>query len=465
MSTIFNSLALAQQALQAQQFGLEIAQRNIANVNTPGYSRQRLNLMPGDPYGADAALGLAGVNSGTIESFRNRFLNYRISQETEAQGCYDSVATALRQVETLFNSGSGQGLDRKLEDFFNSFSTLANAPEDVTLREQVLSSAADLGVEFNRVYDQVQSVRGYQEYFISDTTTQINALTAAVAGLNSRVAQAIALKAPEASELEDQRQVLLEKLSGLMNVSYFETEGGRVTVLTKQGGTLVLGDDSYALETARSGSDGMLQIELGGADITSTINGGNLGGLLSARATLSGYLSTLDDMAAGLIQRVNAQHSAGVDLNGAAGGNFFNPFVQSVPGSNAGAAQSVSLAFSDPDRVAAGVAGSGSGSNANARLLADIGDEGLFSSGTATATQFYANLVFKIGQDTRAAEDGITLQKAMLDQLKNQRDAYSGVNLDEEAISIVRYQKAFQATARYISVLDGLTEDLIQILS
>ncbi len=465
MSTIFNSLALAQQALQTQQFGLEIAQRNIANVNTPGYSRQRVTLMPGDPNGTDGALGLAGVNSGTIESFRNRFLNYRVSQETGAQGYYDSVATALRQVEALVTSGASQGLDQKVAEFFNSFSTLANAPEDVTLRAQVLSSASDLGVAFKRLYDQLQSVRGYQEYFIADTTTEINSMTSAIAGLNARVAQALSLRSGDASELEDQRQVLLERLSGLMDVSYFETESGRVTVQTRQGGgTLVLGDDSYALEATRSSADGLLQIELGGTNITSTISSGNLGGLLKVRASLGGYMSSLDEMAAGLVARVNSQHRAGVDLDGVAGGDFFTPLVQPAPGSNAGAARSIDLAISDPKDIAAGMMGSGPGSNANARLLAAIRNEGLFASGTVTATEFYTNLVFNIGQDMRAAEDGVTLQASLLDQLKNQRDAYAGVNLDEEAISIVRYQKAFEATARYISVLDGLTEDLIRIL-
>ncbi len=464
MSTIFNSLALAQQALQVQQYGLEIAQKNIANVNTPGYSRQRVNLMPGDSTNADPNMEATGVQSGTIESFRNRFLDYRVSQETEKQGYFDSIAAALRQVEAIVNAGGTQGLDASLSQFFNSFSTLANAPEDVTLREQVLSRASDLAARFSRLYEQIQSVRSYQEYFVADTTNEINSLTTQIAAVNARAAQAIALKSPEAPELQDQRQVLLEKLAGLVDISYFETESGRVTVVTKQGGTLVLGDESYALQATRSGTDGLLQVELGGANITSQIEGGKLGGLLEVRGEIGGYLTTLDDLAAGVIARVNEQHRAGVDYDGTAGGDFFTPFVQPAPGSNAGAARSMTVALTDPRSIAAAAPGSGSGSNANARLLAAIGDEGLFAGGSATATQHYANMVFDLGQSVRKAEDGVSLQGALLVQLNNQRDSYSGVNLDEEAVSIVKYQKAFEATARYISLLDGLTEDIIKMM-
>jgi flagellar hook-associated protein 1 len=464
MSTIFSSLTRAQQSLQVQQYGLEIAQKNIANVNTPGYSRQRLNVMPGDSIDTGISAAASWVQGGSIESFRNRFLEYRIGQETEKQGYFDAKATALGQIESLVSADSRNGLDASISDFFDSFSSLANAPEDVTLREQVLASGTNLASRFNQIYEQIQSVQRYQEYYISDTTSEINALTSAIAGLNGRAAQAIALNAPEASELQDQRQVLLEKLSGFIDVSYFETESGEISVVTRQGGPLVLAQDSFALKTARSGMNGQLQIELQGANITSSIQGGKLGGLLAVRDEIGGYLNQLDDLAAGLISRVNTQHRAGVDYNGEAGGDFFTPFVQPSPGSNAGAARGMTLAISDANDIAAATSGSGVGSNGNAVLIAGIADEDLFGGGTATATEHYANMVFDIGKSVRAAESGSDLEKALLVQLNNQRDASSGVSLDEEAVSIVKYQKAFEATARYISLLNQLTDDLIKML-
>jgi len=236
-------------------------------------------------------------------------------------------------------------------------------------------------------------------------------------------------------------------------------------VTTKQGDLLVAGDQNRVLQAVTSPTEPYTQILLDGQNITSKIESGKLGGLLKVRDRLiPDYLRRLDDLAAGLIERVNSQHAQGSDLNGLPGGDFFIPFVPSVPGSNAGAARNIGLAITDATQIAAGGAGLGPGSNANAVLLAGIRDEKLFSSGSSTSNQFYANLIFGLGNDLRTAQDGQTTQDQLLAQLQNQRDAFSGVNLDEEAVNIIRYQKAYEANARFIRVVDELTNDLLGIL-
>jgi flagellar hook-associated protein 1 FlgK len=465
MSTLFSALGLAQQSLQAQQLGLEITQKNIANINTPGYSRQRLNLTPADPVGSGIASASTGVSAASIESFRNRFLDHRVTQELQEQGFNDSMATALRQVEALLNETGGHGLETVISNFFNSFSLLANAPEDITLRQQVLARASELGREIGRLYDQIQSVQTYQDYFVADTVKEINSITTNFAGLNARIIAAENLGSNETPELIDQRQQLLERLSGLMDISYYETETGAISLITKDGAVLVLEDRSHTLEAIRSVSGGLLQVELDGVNITSKINGGKLGGILTVRdKTIPAYLTALDELAATMIERVNDQHELGDDFTGVQGGDFFVPFVQSIPGSNLGAARSVSVAISDPRAIAAAVVGGGPGSNANARLLAGIQDEKLLSAGTATVNQYYAEMIIGVGNDIRAVEDTLSTQNKLLVQLENQRDSFSGVNLDEEAINIVRYQKAFEASARVVRLLDGLSEEIINLL-
>jgi flagellar hook-associated protein 1 FlgK len=465
MSSLFASLDLAKLSLQAQQLGLEITQKNISNVNTTGYSRQRLNLTPADPAGTDPALTLTGVSAASLESFRNRFMDHRLTQEMQSKGFYEFVSTALRQVEAIVNENGGLGLENALSEFFNSFSQLANAPEDVTLREEVLAQGVELGREFRRLYDQIQSVQTYQDYFVSDTVQEINSITATFADLNGRIVEAEALSSPELFELKDQRQLLLERVSELMDVAYFETETGAISLVTKQGAILVLEDQNRSLEAVRSTTGNLLEVHLDGADITSTIQGGKLGGVLQVRdVTIAGYLSALDDMAAALIERVNEQHALGVDLNGAAGGDFFVPFVPSAPGSTVGAARSVALAVTDAMAIAAAGAGGGPGNNANTRLIADIANETLLSGGTATLNQAYTALIFNVGNDMRGSEEALDAQSALLVQLQNQRDSFSGVNLDEEAVNLIRYQKAYQASARVITLLDGLTEEVVNLI-
>ena len=121
------------------------------------------------------------------------------------------------------------------------------------------------------------------------------------------------------------------------------------------------------------------------------------------------------------------------------------------------------MAITDPDRIAAAAAGAAAGNNENAKLIAAIADESLFGA-SQTANQFLAALVYRIGSDGKAAGDEMLTQKDVLQSLSNLRSSLSGVNLDEEAINIIKYQRAYQASARYVGVLDSLTNEIIQIL-
>ncbi len=464
MSTLFSGLNIAQRALSAQQLGLEITQRNVANTNTYGYSRLRVNFEPAVASGVFNVQAGMGVAGATVESFRDNFIDYRISQELQGQGEQQAALDALQQVEALFYSTDGEGLQGALSDFFNSFSALANTPEELALRQQVLQQAGILADEFHGLYDRLKGIQLQEDRLVSDTVAEINSASAEIARLNTEIQLAKGTQSNDESSLRDERQRLLEQLSGLTDISYFEDSMGMTTVTTRQGALLVAGNESRNLELGQSATTGFLTITQDGIDITSTIRSGKLGGALLVRDTaIPEYLGSLDDMAAALIERVNQQHAQGDDLAGAPGGNFFVPFVPPALGSNEGAARSISVAIDDPTEIAAAGRGGGAGSNINANLLAGIKDETLAALGT-TPGEFVANLIYRVGADTRSAADELETQKNLLQQLENQRDVFSGVNLDEEAVNIIRYQKAYQASARFVTVIDTLTSDLLRML-
>ena len=465
MSSLFAGLHIGERALQAQQFALETTQRNITNANTPYYSRQRVNFIPGDPIGFGAIAPGGGVISVSADAFRNRFIDYRVTQELQPQGENDAVIAALDQVDALLNESDGKGLQAALSEFFASFSSLSNAPEDRSLRRQVLVSAQGLAHEFVRVYEGLQSIQTSNDRAVADTVSEINSTTSAIAELNSRIAQAHGLDSNEEFALRDQRQAMLDKLAGLVDVSYWETESGAVTLATAGGAILVAEDNSYQMAAVTQPGTSYLQIVVGGENITSDIGSGKLGGLIKVRdSMLPDYLARLDDMAASLIESVNTQHALGADLAGQQGGSFFTPFTPLIPGSDSGAARSISVAITDPAKIAAAGLTEGPGSNANARLLAGIGDSKIVGSGTATLEQYYSDLVFIAGSQASTAKAASETQSNILLQLQNQRDSISGVNLDEEAVNIIKYQKAYQASARYITVLNDLTEEVLGIL-
>jgi flagellar hook-associated protein 1 len=459
MTSIMSGFDTVQQALAAQQFALSIAQRNVANVNDPNYTRQEAVF---NPAGEGSEYGISGVS---IQANRDRYLDYSIGREQQSLGEISVAYQALRQVDAIFEGSGGESLQDALSNFFNSFSTLTGAPEDVSLRQQVLARANELTSEFKRIYNSIQQVQTSADSSVKYAVDDINSLTTQIADLNEKVKIAQQSHSEIESTLCDSRQELLEQLSNLVNISCFETESGSVTVTTQQGGLLVLENESRDLTLTSSTDDAFMRVQLNGADITDELESGKLGGLINLRDNiLPGYLAALDDMAATITARVNEQHAQGTDLNGAAGADLFAPFVEVIPGSNAGAARAMSVAITDPALIAAAAVGAGVGDNTNAKLLAGISEENLFGGSTETATEYYAQLLYRIGMDEKTAEDGVQTQTDLLEQLKNQRASSSGVSLDEEAINIIQYQKAYQASSRLANVLDTLSQEILNLL-
>ncbi len=459
MTSILSGFDTVRQALAAAQFGLSITQRNVANANDPNYTRQDL------VYTGDEEEWLrSGVPGISLDASRNRFIDYSISQELQSFGQYSVASDALQQIDAIFN-GNGEGLQQALSNFFNSFAALSSAPEDLTLRQRVLSAANALCTEIRRLYGSIQQVQTSEYRALALAVEDVNSITAQIAELTSKIQVAQAAHSEDEFALRDSRQKLLEQLSGFMGLSYYETESGALTVTTRNGGLLVAEDRSYSLEAGSSSGSPFKGVFLNGIEITDSLESGKLGGLVEMRDNkIAGYLSALDDLAAAIVARVNEQHALGSDLDGQAGVDFFVPFAPLQPGSTIGAARTIAVALIDPRQIAAAASGSGVGDNTNAKLLAAISDERLFSSSTATAGEFYSALTYRIGMDEKTAEEDVSTQQGVLDQLKNRRDAVSGVNLDEEAVSLIKYQKAYQASARYAAVLDTLSDEILNLL-
>jgi flagellar hook-associated protein 1 len=452
MTSILSGLSFLQQSLATQQYGLSVTQKNIANANDPSYSREEL-VFSGDR----SEWSRSNVPGVTIQAFRQRFLDCSISQEMQAMGKSNVASEALQQIDALFG-GSGDSLQTTLSDFFNSFSALSSTTEDPTLRQDVLSKAAALTTEFRRLYAGVQKVQISENQSLTDSVAQANSFCDQIAALNTKIQIAQAAKTEDEYTLRDSRQSLVEELSSLMDLSYYETESGSITVTTRQGEPLVCNGESYEMKLASS-SSGFPGISLDGADITDAIESGKIGGLLDMRDNkIGGYLSALDDLASAVISSVNSQHALGSDLDGATGGDFF------TAASGPGTARDIAVAVTDPRKIAAAGSGMDAGNNDNAKLLAALGDAKICSSATMTATQFYGDLVYRIGADESEAADSVSTQESLLTQLKNQRDSCTGVNLDDEAINIIKYQKAYQASARYANILNDLSDEILQLL-
>jgi len=251
--------------------------------------------------------------------------------------------------------------------------------------------------------------------------------------------------------------MLVRQLSELADVHTIAQEDGTIQV-TLAGRALVVGANTYAVTATPQPPSGFSSINAGGADITSQVTGGKLAGYLQVRdVNLASYKTQLDTLAYDVVQQVNALHSTGYDQTGAAAGNFFTPLA-----SSAGAASAMTMAFSDP-RLIAAAAIADKGDNQMARQLAGLISAPVLSSGTATFSDAWGQLVYSVGRDSRAARTDQANRAAVVGQIDSLRDQVSGVSLDEEASNLMKFQRAYEANARFFQAIDNTLEALMSL--
>jgi flagellar hook-associated protein 1 FlgK len=353
MSDLFGSLSIAVRSLLAQEGAINTTTNNIANVNTPGYSRQLPILTEAPPLDTGQLSIGNGVDFDGVQSVRDNILELRIDQETQQQNRLQSYLNAMNQVQSLFNETGGAGLSDALNQFFNSFQALADNPTDIPTRTAAISAGQDLASAFQQTGQQLNSIQQGVDQEVGQTVAEINSDSAQLASLNQQITS-VQGNSEQAGMLQDQQYSVLNGLSKLVDVAVTYANDGSLTITTSNGVPLVAGGQSFALSTQTNPATGFQDIYSQGSDVTSTITGGQLAGLLEARdQAIPSVTSNLDNLAAGIINAVNAQSQQGYDLNGDPGGNFFQPVVQPSPGSNAGAAENMAVAITDPSQVAA----------------------------------------------------------------------------------------------------------------
>ncbi|MGB9333803.1 MAG: flagellar hook-associated protein FlgK [Candidatus Acidiferrales bacterium] len=452
---LFGALQIAVQSLLADQGAIDVASNNVANVNTPGYSREEavLTELPPQQFG-NVQFG-TGVELQTIQADRSNILELRLNQETQQQGSIDTEVQGLNQIQALFNDNAGSGLGSVISAFFNSFQQLASDPSNVGFRDAVLAAAQNMTAAFRQTAGGLVTQQQDLNQSVVQQVGQINQLTAQIAQLNDEVAAA-QTGTSAANTLVDQRGQLITQLSQLLDVTTIDAGNGTITLTTNNGNALVVGTASFALSTQANATTGLQDVFAQGQNITSQITAGSLGGTLALRdQEIPKVLTSLDTLASGIATSVNSTNAAGFDLNGNPGGNFFVP-----PPAGAGAALNFNVAITDPSLIAASSDGT-SGSNGNANALAALATQNI--TGNQTPTTFYAGIVSAAGNDAAAAQARQQSVSLLVQQLKDQRGAVSGVSLDEEAANLAKFQTAFDAAARIVTVVDNLTQTVINM--
>ena len=482
------SLNVGLSGLQSAQSALGVVGHNISNVNTPGFTRQRpvLTTNPSQIFGGVYFGSGAGVTS--VESIRDRFLDLQILQTSSVKNGADLRYQTLEGISPVFDPTAEENLGALVQKFFQGFQEVAARPEDKALRTNVVGRAQAMINGIKERYNLLTQQRDQANQAVASLVTQVNGLLSDIAQINKEIATEV--PAGSNNDARDQRKAMTDKLSGLIGITAYEASDGTYTIMLDSGsGSLVVGTTSYALSVSPDPTNynyNDVLVSLGGAatlNVTSQISGGQLGARLDLRDNLlAGYNRQLDQLAAGIQSSVNLLHRTGFALDGATTGlDFFqsgvangvNGLPPAVTAANfyygAVNALTVNAAIAGNSSLiaAAGVAGA-PGDNVIARGMAnlqsntntvDTNGDGVADSGTFSTV--IGMLVNSIGTDTARLQSSSTTQENLLAALENQRQRISGVDLDEEASRLISYQRAYQASARFLSVIDQLTDQLV----
>ena len=446
MGGVNTSLLIGMQALEATQGALDATSNNIANANTPGYTREVAQFSENAESVSGSDVSGGGVTLDGLQSVRDELLNLQIQQQTSLQSSADAQSSTLQQIQSYFSTTSGDDIASALSAFSTSLSQLSASPTSSAAQQGVLSSGQNLANAFKSTESGLASAQSDADGQVTQTVAQINTLTSQIAQLNGQLSQLTAA-GQNGGTIQDQRDELVQQLSTLTGVSVTQSTDGE-TITTGNGTPLVMGNQSFALQTT-TGSDGMQHVlDSNGTDITKSLQGGQLGGAIEARGTISGFITQLNTLASQFATSFNAAQAKGFDSNGNAGQNFFT-----VPTNPADAASGISVAISDPSLVAISSDGS-AGSNGNITNLSAALTNALPSGQTPAAA--YSSLVFQVGNSASNASAQSTAIGLNLQQLTNQQGSVSAVDTNEEATNLLRFQTAYEAAARIVSTIQQL---------
>jgi flagellar hook-associated protein 1 FlgK len=470
MFGLLGTLNLAASSLQAQMTGLEVSGQNLANVNTTGYTRQRVNLGTTTDIGtADGPQG-TGVEVTSIEQTVNALLNSQIQNQNSVGGYWNGQQTALQSAQDGLNeflsgasgssstgttTDSSSGLSSQLSGFFDAAQAVATSPTSTSARQTLISAAQSLTTSFNQISNQFSSLNTSLNASLSGNVTSANQLLTDIAGLNKQISTS-EFSGGNANDLRDEREQDLENLGSLVSFSSSTGANGSVNVAIG-GQTLVSGDQVADTLQTYSGTNGNLYVQTAAGGVPLTLTGGSMQGTIAARdGTLATLQSGVDTLAGTLITQVNALHSAGYSMTGSTGANFFN-------GSNAGTITVNAALAANPSLIQASGSATATGDNTVALQIAQLASANETALGGQTFQASYTQMVGAMGDDLQTANDQVSSQSSVSQMLATQQSSVSGVSVDEEMTNLMSFQKAYEASSELVQTVNAMLETTIQM--
>lgn len=460
MLGLFGVLNLGTRSLATQRAGVETAGQNLANVNNPAYARQRLAIETSPSLASEFGPQGTGADAVAVRQIRSALVDGQINAEMSVGGSLEAQQTALEYAqaslgEVLSASGEAQtGLSAGLNTLFAAYQSVATSPASLTERQLLVSKAQDFANHLNQTSQRLTDLNGSLNSSLTTDVAGANQLLTEIADLNDRIVNTEGAANGVANDLRDLRQSKLEELSKLVKVEPVEAPNGALNI-SVNGTALVAGNGVLdTLQTYDAGG-GQLLVRTATGGTPLTLAGGHMQGLIEVRdgalATLRGQLDTLAET---LISEVNTVHGGGFALNGATGAAFFT-------GTDAASMQVNSALVTNPSLVQISGTAGNAGDNRTGLALARLAEQRLPALNNQTFSQSYGGTVAQLAQALASANRQAGDQQAVATMLAQQRASVSGVSIDEEMTDLMKYQTAFQASAKLITVVDEMLDTLI----
>ena len=463
MTSLINALNAGKSSLLTNQKSIEIVGNNIANVNTPGYSRQRAQLtnIPSINFG-NFFIG-QGVTVSDVSRDYSLFITRQLQSKTIDYGEETGKSNTLMELERVFNV-TENNLSAQINDFFDAWQQLTTNPGGQVERDIVIQRGQLLGQAFTNVTDELDSISQNINREISAQVPALNEQLAEIARLNERI-NLIEVSGQSANSARDQRDQIVKNLSETLGVQTYTDNRNMLCVQLPGGVPLVTGTTAATISTVTVGTDVNLQVNIANAtrDVGLDGLGGKFKGMFEMRDVfVKGLRNDLDTLAIDLTSTVNDAHVAGYGADGVTGRLFFNDITALPP--DLVPSRSIAVALTDASQVAAaGNPTAAPGDNENALRIAQLETTHKVGGTNDTFNDFFSQMVATVGIESARNQMALTGAQDAVSQLQIMRDGYSGVSLEEEMIDLIQYQRGFQSSAKYLATVDELMNSLLQL--
>ncbi len=449
MSDLLSLLSLGSTAIAANNAGIAVATNNVANVNTDGYSRERVELSSLLPSpGVD---GVGGVQAGATTRSADAMLATRIRAAAGNASGSQVQADGLSDLETTLAAAPTSD---KLATLFASLDQLASAPGDKTPRDSVISALGGVIDSLHGAASAVATAKGDADQQVGTLSTQASSLAAQLAAANA------AAQSGDPTAL-DNRDKLATQLAGLVGGSARVDPDGQIRFVLDGGAVLVDGTHAATMTTQKDPTTGLSNVLVsdgGGSaprDVTAQLSGGQLGGAPALRGQITAVGAGYDQLATDLASSMNAVSTANAAPDGTTGHALFAPTTSAA-----------TLAL-DPNLTSATLAsaapGAGPGDNTGALALFDVGNAKAATGGTRTLTDASLDVLAGLGQQSADAKTAAATDQTVSDHLSDLRDSLAGVDVNEEQTNLSRYESSVSALVKFVSTInDTMTSDLIE---